>query len=82
MKAIQIEAFGNPAEVLKVVDIPDIGAPAAGEVSEMTVEPPCVRPARFMIVSTPTPSKPFSRNIREAVSTIRCLLTGYMTSTM
>jgi NADPH:quinone reductase-like Zn-dependent oxidoreductase len=32
MQAIQIEAFGNPAEVLKVVDIPDVGAPAAGEV--------------------------------------------------
>src|SRR5580704_3396958 len=28
MQAIQIEAFGNPAEVLKVVDIPDVGAPA------------------------------------------------------
>src|ERR1700722_15789988 len=32
MQAIQIEAFGNPAEVLKLVDIPDVGAPAAGEV--------------------------------------------------
>src|ERR1700737_3477250 len=32
MQAIQIEAFGNPAEVLKVVDIPDVGAPADGEV--------------------------------------------------
>lgn len=32
MKAVQIDAFGNPAEVVKVVDIPDIGAPAAGEV--------------------------------------------------
>jgi NADPH:quinone reductase-like Zn-dependent oxidoreductase len=32
MQAIQIEAFGNPAEVLKVVEIPDVGAPAAGEV--------------------------------------------------
>src|SRR6202171_2312235 len=32
MKAIQIEAFGNPAEVLKLVDIPDVGAPAEGEV--------------------------------------------------
>ena len=32
MKAIQIEAYGNPAEVLKVVDLPDVGAPAAGEV--------------------------------------------------
>jgi NADPH:quinone reductase-like Zn-dependent oxidoreductase len=32
MKAIQIEVFGNPAEVVKAVDLPDIGAPAAGEV--------------------------------------------------
>ena len=32
MKAIQIEAFGNPVEVAKAVDIPDVGAPAAGEV--------------------------------------------------
>ena len=32
MKAIQIEAFGNPAEVVNAVDIPDVGAPAAGEV--------------------------------------------------
>jgi NADPH:quinone reductase-like Zn-dependent oxidoreductase len=32
MKALQIEAFGNPAEVVKAVDIPDVGAPAAGEV--------------------------------------------------
>ncbi len=32
MKAIQIEAFGNPAEVVKVVDVPDVGAPEAGEV--------------------------------------------------
>ena len=32
MKALQIEAFGNPAEVVKAVDIPDVEAPAAGEV--------------------------------------------------
>jgi NADPH:quinone reductase-like Zn-dependent oxidoreductase len=32
MQAIQIEAFGDPAEVMKVVDIPDVGAPAEGEV--------------------------------------------------
>ncbi len=32
MRAIQIEAFGNPAEVVKAVDIPDVGAPAAAEV--------------------------------------------------
>ena len=32
VQAIQIEAFGNPAEVMKVVDIPDVGAPGEGEV--------------------------------------------------
>jgi NADPH:quinone reductase-like Zn-dependent oxidoreductase len=32
MQAIQIEAFGNPAEVMKVVDMPDVGAPGEGEV--------------------------------------------------
>jgi NADPH:quinone reductase-like Zn-dependent oxidoreductase len=32
MKAIQIEEYGNPTEVLKVVDLPDVGAPVAGEV--------------------------------------------------
>ena len=32
MQAIQIESFGNPAEVMKVVEIPDVGAPAKGEV--------------------------------------------------
>ena len=32
MKAIQIETFGSPAEVVKAVDLPDVGAPAAGEV--------------------------------------------------
>jgi NADPH:quinone reductase-like Zn-dependent oxidoreductase len=32
MQAIQIESFGNPAEVMKVVDIPDVGAPGEGEV--------------------------------------------------
>ena len=26
MKAIQIERFGSPAEVVKAVDIPDVGA--------------------------------------------------------
>ena len=32
MQAIQIEAFGNPADVLKLVELPDVGAPAEGEV--------------------------------------------------
>jgi NADPH:quinone reductase-like Zn-dependent oxidoreductase len=33
MKASKIEAFGNPAEVARAVDIPDVGAPTAGEVA-------------------------------------------------
>jgi NADPH:quinone reductase-like Zn-dependent oxidoreductase len=32
MKAIQIEAFGNPAEVLKLADVPDVGTAGIGEV--------------------------------------------------
>jgi NADPH:quinone reductase-like Zn-dependent oxidoreductase len=32
MQAIQIETFGNPAEVLNVVDVPDVGTPGRGEV--------------------------------------------------
>lgn len=32
MKALQIEAFGNPAEVVKLVELPDVGAPAPDEV--------------------------------------------------
>jgi hypothetical protein len=32
MKAIQIEAFGNPAAGVKAVDVLDVGAPAAGAV--------------------------------------------------
>src|SRR3984957_4204076 len=32
MQAIQIEAFVNPADVMKVVDIADVGAPAEDEV--------------------------------------------------
>jgi NADPH:quinone reductase-like Zn-dependent oxidoreductase len=32
MKAIQIETFDSPAEVVKAVDVPDVGAPGAGEV--------------------------------------------------
>jgi NADPH:quinone reductase-like Zn-dependent oxidoreductase len=32
LTAIQIEAFGHPAEVLTAVDRPAVGAPAAGDV--------------------------------------------------
>jgi hypothetical protein len=32
MRAIQITEFGNPAEVLRVLDLPEPSAPGAGEV--------------------------------------------------
>jgi NADPH:quinone reductase-like Zn-dependent oxidoreductase len=32
MNAIRIETFGNPAEVVKAVNVPDVGALAPGEV--------------------------------------------------
>jgi hypothetical protein len=47
IKAIQIEAYGNPTEVVEVVDLPDVGAPAAGEVAievEATLEQVSARP--------------------------------------
>jgi NADPH:quinone reductase-like Zn-dependent oxidoreductase len=32
MKAVQLQAFGNPADVVKLTDVPDVGAPGADEV--------------------------------------------------
>jgi len=32
MKALQLQAFGNPANVVKLVDLPDVGAPGPDEV--------------------------------------------------
>ena len=32
MKALQIERFGTPSDVLQLVDVPEVGAPATGEV--------------------------------------------------
>ena len=46
MKAIQIETFGRPADVLKIVDIPDLGAPAAGEVVIALEASPINQPRR------------------------------------
>src|SRR5260370_35257198 len=34
MRAIQITQFGNPSDVLRVVDLPEPPAPAAGEVKD------------------------------------------------
>jgi NADPH:quinone reductase-like Zn-dependent oxidoreductase len=50
MKAIQIETFGNPAEVVKAVDIPDVGAPAAGEVViELEASP--INPSDLLMIA-------------------------------
>ena len=32
MKAVQLQAFGNPADVVKLTDVPDVGAPGPNEV--------------------------------------------------
>jgi NADPH:quinone reductase-like Zn-dependent oxidoreductase len=50
MKAIQIEAYGDPAEVVKVVDLPDVGLPAAGEVV-IEVEASPVNPYELMRIA-------------------------------
>jgi NADPH:quinone reductase-like Zn-dependent oxidoreductase len=50
MKAIQIEAYGNPADVLKVVDIPDVGPPAAGEVV-IEVEASPINPYDLLLIA-------------------------------
>jgi NADPH:quinone reductase-like Zn-dependent oxidoreductase len=51
MKALQIETFGNPVEVVKTVDIPDVAAPAAGEVVIALEASPINRYDLFMIAS-------------------------------
>jgi NADPH:quinone reductase-like Zn-dependent oxidoreductase len=50
MKAIQIEAFGNPIEVVKAVDVPDVGAPAAGEVV-IAVEASPINPSDLLMIA-------------------------------
>ncbi len=50
MKAIQIETFGNPAEVVKAVDIPDVGAPAAGEVV-IALEASPINPSDLLMIT-------------------------------
>ena len=49
MKAIQIEAFGNPAEVLKLVEIPV--RPAAGEVV-IAVEAPLINQYDLLMIAS------------------------------
>jgi NADPH:quinone reductase-like Zn-dependent oxidoreductase len=50
MKAIQIEKFGNPAEVVKVVDVPDVGKPAPSEVV-IALEASPINPSDLFMVT-------------------------------
>jgi len=50
MKAIQIEEYGNPADVLKVVDLSDVGAPAAGELV-IEVEASPINPYDLLLIA-------------------------------
>ena len=50
MRAIQIEAFGNPTEVVKAVDLPDVGAPGAGEVV-IAVEASPINPYDLVMIA-------------------------------
>ncbi|WP_213742248.1 zinc-dependent alcohol dehydrogenase family protein [Bradyrhizobium sp. dw_411] len=50
MKAIQIEGFGNPADVVKVVDLPDVDAPGIGEVV-IALEASPINPSDLLMIS-------------------------------
>jgi NADPH:quinone reductase-like Zn-dependent oxidoreductase len=50
MKAIQIEAYGSPTEVVKVVDLPDVGAPVAGE-GVIEVEASLINPYGLLLIA-------------------------------
>jgi NADPH:quinone reductase-like Zn-dependent oxidoreductase len=50
MKALQIEAFGNPNDVVEVIDVPDVGAPAAGEVV-IAIEASPINPYDLLMIS-------------------------------
>lgn len=50
MKAIQLQAFGNPADVVRLVDVPDVGAPNADEMI-IEVEASPVNGTDFLIMA-------------------------------
>jgi trans-2-enoyl-CoA reductase len=50
MKAVQLQAFGNPADVVKLVDLPDVGAPGPDEVVIATEASP-VNHTDFLIIA-------------------------------
>jgi NADPH:quinone reductase-like Zn-dependent oxidoreductase len=50
MQAIQLQAFGKPAEVVKLVEVTDVGAPAPDEVV-ITLEATPINPTDLMIIA-------------------------------
>jgi mitochondrial enoyl-[acyl-carrier protein] reductase / trans-2-enoyl-CoA reductase len=50
MKAIQLQAFGNPADVVKLIDVPDVGAPGPDEVV-IAVEASPINWTDFLIIA-------------------------------
>ena len=50
MKAVQLQAFGNPADVVKLVDLPDVGAPGPDEVVIATEASP-INNTDFLIIA-------------------------------
>jgi NADPH:quinone reductase-like Zn-dependent oxidoreductase len=50
MRSIQLTGYGNPADVVKLVDTPDVGAPGIGEVV-IDVEAASVEPSDLYIIA-------------------------------
>jgi len=61
MRALQISAYGNPSEVLSIAEIPETGAPGAGEVLiEIELAPLNKHDLLFMRAISVAPSLPRS----------------------
>jgi NADPH:quinone reductase-like Zn-dependent oxidoreductase len=50
MKAIRIEAFGRPSDVLQVADVPEIGPPAPSGVA-IAVEASLINPYDLVMIA-------------------------------
>ncbi len=50
MKVLQIDAFGKPAEAVKLVEVPDVGPPAADEVV-IALEASPINPSDLLLIS-------------------------------
>lgn len=75
MKALQIEAFGKPADVVKLVDVPDVGAPAANEVV-IALEASPINPSDLLLISGRYGHKPHLPSIVGAEGVGRVIAVG------